>query len=180
MLDKAKDKEISKKIVVPKLDDVTVTDAQIKETLNCLLQMASSSCCDVKSQAIAALSKMSTEAQVQKLMIEEACLDAFMDAASSKLEDIHRCAVHALANLAQYDSICRSIVEKGGVHVLCSLSHSGANQVVRDCSRALSSIAATLGSSVVDDEFRETLMILRRSPDPFAQQAARQLEDLHL
>jgi len=179
LLDKDKDKEIPKKIVVPKLD-VAVTNAQIKETLKCLLQMASSSCCDVKSQAIAALAKMSTDAQVQKVMIEEACLDVLMDALSSKMEDIHRCAVYTLANLAQDDSICRSIVEKGGIRVLCSLSRSSANQVVRDCSRALGLIATTLGSSVVDDEFRETMIALRCSSDPFTQQAARQLEALHL
>jgi len=178
-IEKEKEKEIPKKLKCPKLDDVTVTDKQIRETLQCLLQMASSSCCDVKCQAIAALSKMSTEEQVQKLMLEEACLDAFLTAAASKMEDIHRCAVYALANLAQSVSICQTIVEKGGVSVLCSLSHSSTNQVVRDCSRALGSIASRLGTSVVNDEFRETLKTLRCSPDPFTQQAAHQLEALH-
>jgi len=181
-IEKEKEKEVAKKIVSPKLDDVTVTDKQIRETLQCLLQMASSSCCDVKCQAIAALSKMSTEEQVQKLMLEEACLDAFLTAASSKMDDIHRCAVYGLANLAQSGvSICQLIVEKGGVSVLCSLSHSPTNQVVRDCSRALASIASRLGSSVVNDEFRETLHCL---PTPFTkrdtQQASHNLEALHL
>jgi len=179
-----KEKEIPKKFETPKLDDVTVTDKQIRETLQCLLQMASSSCCDVKCQAIAALSKMSTEEQVQKLMLEEACLDAFLTAAASKMEDIHRCAVYALANLAQSVSICQLIVEKGGVSVLCSLSHSPTGQVVRDCSRALGSIASRLGSTVVNDEFRETLQTLHCLPNPFAKQdtqhAAHQLEALHL
>jgi len=179
LIEKEKEKDIPKKLVSPKLDDVTVTDKQIRETLQCLLQMASSSCCDVKCQAIAALSKMSTEEQVQKIMLEEACLDAFLAAASSKMEDIHRCAVYALANLAQSVSICQLIVEKGGVSILCSLSHSPTNQVVRDCSRALGSIASKLGTSVVNDEFRETLQTLRCSSDPFTQQAAHQLEALH-
>jgi len=178
-IEKEKEKEIPKKPVCPKLDDVTVTDKQIRETLQCLLQMASSSCCDVKCQAIAALSKMSTEEQTQKLMLEEACLDAFLSAASSKMEDIYRCAVYALANLAQSAAICQSIVEKGGVSILCTLSHSPTNQVVRDCSRALGSIASRLGSGVVNDEFRETLQTLRCSSDPSIQEALRQLEALH-
>lgn len=177
-IEKEKEKEIPKKFVTPKLDDVTVTDKQIRETLQCLLQMASSNCCDVKCQAIAALSKMSTEEQIQKLMVEEACLDAFLNAAASKMEDIHRCAVYALANLAQSVSICQSIVEKGGISVLCSLSHSPTNQVVRDCSRVLGSIASRLGTSVVNDEFRETLQTLR-SPDPSTQKVAHQMEALH-
>lgn len=172
-----KENEKAKKPELPKLDDVTVTDKQIRETLQCLLQMASSNCCDVKCQAIAALSKMSLEEQIQKLMLEEACLDAFLAAASSKMEDIHRCAVFALANLAQSVAICQSIVEKGGVSVLCSLSRSSTNQVVRDCSRTLGSIASRLGSSVVNDEFRETLETLQSSSD---EQTAQKLESLHL
>jgi len=174
-----KENEKAKKPEIPKLDDVTVTDKQIRETLHCLLQMASSNCCDVKCQAIAALSKMSIEEQIQKLMLEEACLDAFLAAATSKMEDIQRCAVFALANLAQSVAICQSIVEKGGVSFLCSLSRSPTNQVVRDSSRLLGSIASRLGSSVVTEEFRETLQTLKSS-DPSTYQVAQKLEVLHL
>jgi len=178
-----KDESISgaKKLPLPKLD-VTVTDAQTKETLKCLLQMASSSCCDVKSQAIAALAKMSMEDETQKLMIEEGCLDAFIDSVSSKVEDVHRCAVSALANLAQnHESVCRHIADKGGVHLLCTLTQSGAHQVVRECSRVLGSIATFLGGAIVDEEFRQALEVLRCSRDPFTQKAVEQLfQVLHL
>jgi len=181
LVDKEESISCAKKLPLPKLD-VTVTESQTKETLKCLLQMASSSCCDVKSQAIAALAKMSMEDQTQKLMIEEGCLDAFIDSVSSKVEDIHRCAVSALANLAQnHESVCQRIADKGGVHMLCTLTQSGAHQVVRECSRVLGSIATFLGSTIVDEEFRGVLEVLRCSRDPFTQQAVEKLfQVLHL
>jgi len=77
-----------------------VTEADIRQTLRCLLQMATSKYCDVKSQAIAVLCKMSAEEQQKSIMIEEeGCVEAFIAAVGCPDEDIHRCAVSALANL---------------------------------------------------------------------------------
>jgi len=65
--------------IIAKLD-VQVSDGQIRDTLKSLLQMATSKCCDVKSQALAVLSKMSTEEQSKPLMIEESCIEALIAA----------------------------------------------------------------------------------------------------
>jgi len=170
-IEKEKEKE-KEKLKNPKLDGVIVTDQQIRETLQCLLQMASSKCYDVKCQAIAVLAKMSAEEQIQKLMMEESYIDAFLLAASSKMEDLQRCAVFAIANMAQSVSICQLIAQKGGASILHSLSRSATPQVVRDCSRALGAIASRLGSSVDD--------LLKTHNSPSTQQTTLQLEGIHL
>jgi len=117
---------------------VQVTDAEIRQTLRCLLQMATSKCCDVKSQAIAALCKMTAEEQQKSLMIEEGCVEAFIDAVSCPDEDVHRCAVSALANLAHKRAdVCKKFAEKNGVGRLRTLAKSQTKEVVRESQRAL-------------------------------------------
>jgi len=156
---------------------VQVTDTQFRETLKCLLQMATSKCCDVKSQAVAALCKMSTEEQYQTLMIEEeGCLEAFIAAVGCPDEDVHRCAVSALANLAHSRAdVCRKITEKNGVERLCTLSNSRTKEIVRESLRALLLLTQTLGSNILDDGCHRVMENHRNSQDPFTQQAVQHL-----
>jgi hypothetical protein len=167
------------KTPLPKID-VQVTEEQTRDTLKCLLQMATSKCCDVKSQAVAALCKMSTEEQQQALMLEEeGCLEAFIAAASCPDEDIHRCAVSALANLAHNRApVCRKIAEKDGVQRLCTLSTSNTKEIVRESLRALLSLTQSLGSRILDDGCQRVMETHRDSHDPYTQQAVLYLTKL--
>jgi len=167
----------------PKLD-VEVTPEQIQSTVKCLLEMASSEYVDVKSQAIQALSKMTVaDARTLQLMVSEDCLEMLLKSISSKLEDEHRCAVSALANLGHNCvPVCKSIAAKGGVASLCNLISSTATlHVHRECSRVLRSIAAAVGASVLNQELRHTIQSLSCSQDAYVRQQAGQLvELLHL
>jgi Glu-tRNA(Gln) amidotransferase subunit E-like FAD-binding protein len=160
--------------------DVQVTETQTRETLKCLLQMATSKCCDVKSQAVAALCKMSTEEQHQTLMLEEeGCLEAFIAAAGCPDEDVHRCAISALANLAHNRAgVCKKIAEKNGVQRLCTLSTSNTKEIVRESLRALLSLTQSLGCRILDDGCQRVMETHRNSHDPFTQQAIQYLTKL--
>jgi len=165
---------------LPKLD-VEVSEEQLVSALKCLLQMASSSCSDVKSQAVQALAKMSIEdPKVQQVMIDQGCLDTFLDSLKSELEDIHRCAVSGLANLGlNREGVCHTIAQKGGVQSLCLLvSSTNVPQVLRECSRSLRVVATALGQNMVCSEVRRTVASLSCSQDAFVRQQAGQLVQL--
>jgi len=156
-------------------DDVPA-ETEIRHTLKCLLQMATSQCCDVKSQAVATLCKMSTEEHQKSLMIEEeGCIEAFIDAVSCPDEDIHRCAVSALANLAHSRDVCQKFAEKNGVKQLCTLSNSNTKEIVRSSLKALKLLAESLGSRILDDGCYRVFENHRNSSDPFTQQTAQSL-----
>jgi len=144
--------------------------------------MATSKCCDVKSQAVAALCKMSTEESQQKLMVEEeGCLEAFIAAAGCPDEDVHRCAVSALANLAHNRAnVCQKIAEKNGVQRLCTLSTSRTKEIVRESLRALLSLAQSLGCRILDDGCQRVMESHQDSRDPFTQQAVQYLKKLQV
>jgi len=169
----------SKKLPLPL--EVPIAESQIRDTLKCLLQMASSSCHDVKSQAVAALSKMSTEEQHQALMLEEeGCLETFIAAVTYPVEDVHRCAVSALANLAHNRlHVCEKIAERNGIKLLCALSKSCTKEIVRECLRALLCITRSLHCDV-DDNLQRTIESHRDSRDPFTQLAVQELQKLQL
>jgi len=165
---------------LPQLD-VEVSEEQIQSTVKCLLQMASSECADVKSQAIAALAKMSiADPKTQQLMVSEGCVEALLGALASSLEDVHRCAASALANLGHKRApVCAAIAKQGGVRSLCDLvSTSETTQVHRECSRALRSIAIAVGVSIVDQALRQTVQTLSGSRDAFVRQQANHLLEL--
>jgi len=165
---------------LPKLE-VSIGESQTRDALKCLLQMADSSCCDVKSQAVAALSKMSTEEQHHTLMLEEGCLEVFIAAVDYPVEDVHRCAVSALANLSQNRApVCQKIAEKNGLKSLCHLTKSCTKEIVRESLRALLSIVQLLGRSVIDDQIQRTLESHRDSSDPVTQHAVKELQKLQL
>jgi len=157
--------------------NVKATDAEVRQTLRCLLQMATSKCCDVKSQAIAALCKMSAEEQQKSLMIEEeGCVEAFIAAVGCPDEDVHRCAVSALANLAHKRAdVCKKFAEKNGVERLCTLSNSHTTEIVRESLRALTLLTESLGSRILDDGCHRVLENHRNSPDLFTQQTVQYL-----
>jgi len=156
------------------------TDAEIRQTLRCLLQMAASKCCDVKSQAIAALCKMSAEEQQKAVMIEEeGCVEAFIAAAGCPDEDVHRSAISVLANLAHKRAdVCKKFADKNGVERLCTLSNSNTKEIVRESLRALSLLAESLGSRILDDGCHRVLENHRNSPDLFTRQTVQYLTKL--
>jgi len=176
MVDESSSPSNSKSIT--NFDDVPA-DTEIRQTLRCLLQMATSQCCDVKSQAVATLCKMSTEEHQKSLMIEEeGCIEAFIDAVSCPDEDIHRCAVSALANLAHSRDVCQKFAEKNGVKQLCTLSSSQTKEIVRSSLKALKLLAESLGSRILDDGCYRVFENHRNSSDPFTQQTAQSLIEL--
>jgi len=142
--------------------------------------MATSKCCDVKTQAIAALCKMSAEEQQKAVMIEEeGCIEAFIAAAGCPDEDVHRSAISVLANLAHKRAdVCKKFADKNGVERLCTLSNSNTKETVRESLRALSLLAESLGSRILDDGCHRVLENHRNSPDLFTRQTVQYLTKL--
>jgi len=163
--------------IIAKLD-VQVSDGQIRDTLKSLLQMATSKCCDVKSQALAVLSKMSTEEQSKPLMIEESCIEALMAAVFCSDENCYRCAVSALANLARERAVCQKVADKNGVERLCLLLVSRTKLVAQESLRLLTLLTESLGSDILGDECQRILETHHKSHDPFVQKALPSLSTL--
>jgi len=174
------EKSLSPSTSLPNPDTSKATDAEVRQTVKCLLQMATSKCCDVKAQAIAALSKMSAEEQQKSLMIEEeGCVEAFIAAVGCPDEEVHRCAVSALANLAHKRAdVCKKFAEKNGVERLCTLSNSHTMEIVRESLRTLTLLAESLGSRILDDGCHRVLENHRNSPDLFTKQTVQYLTKL--
>jgi hypothetical protein len=147
--------------------DVEVTPEQIQSTVQCLREMALSDCIDVKSQAIQALSKLSiADSRIQRVMINEGCVDTLLKSIDCKLEDVHRCAVSALANLSHDNvSVCEFIARKNGIKLVCSLvTTSKTLQVHRECLRMLNSVLKSASASV-DQEVLKAVKRLCHSSD---------------
>jgi len=168
-----------KKRVAPVLAEIEVTPEQIKSTLNCLVQMASSECVDVKCQAIQALAKIAiSDCRSKEQMACENCLNILVASIESKMEDVHRCAVHALTNLIRTSAdIGKAIADKGGVKKVCELvQNTETVQVHRECFNFLESILSKLGAKSMDEDVRKTLKLLSASKNLELQQKALSLE----
>jgi len=168
-----------KKRVAPVLAEIEVTPEQIKSTLNCLVQMASSECVDVKCQAIQALAKIAiSDCRSKEQMACENCLNILVASIESKMEDVHRCAVHALTNLIRTSAdIGKAIADKGGVKKVCELvQNTETVQVHRECFNFLESILSKLGAKSMDEDVRKTLKLLSASKDLELQQKALNLK----
>jgi len=103
-------------------------------------------------------------------------LDILLESLHTKFEDVHRCALTALANLAEKRvDVCRKIMSGHHVRQVYELTNSETLQVVRESARILSNIGDQLGHSIVDAEFKRTLYGLSSCTDPSARQRANHL-----
>jgi len=143
-----------------------------KQTIGCLLNMMSSKYVDVKSQAVLAISELTlNDSKIQQMMVKEGVVEQLVEELSCQLEDVHRCAITALANLARdREEVCQKIADNGGIKQLLLLSKSQTLQVIRESARVLVQIATTLGGKVLDDAFLTCLKDFRCSRDDRARQ----------
>jgi hypothetical protein len=163
----------------PPLDSVVTVD-QMKQTVKSLLLMIQSKCVDLKAQGIVTLADLTAaDPKVQKMMIETGVLDALVEELSCQSTDVHRCAITGIANLAhERDAVCAKLAECGAVKVLLGLAKSDTPQVVRETARLLANIGTTLGTKVVDTEFKSTLKQIRGCRDARARQHISPLVEL--
>jgi hypothetical protein len=163
----------SVQLVTPPPLDVHVTVDQARDTMKCLVQMASSDCADVKSKAIDALTEITREQdeKIQQMMVTDGGLDMLLECLDSTYEDVHRSAISGVANLTkERASACQHVVES--LPLLYKLATSETLQTVREVARALDNIGVALGKDVVDLRYRQTLDVLSYSKDPVAQSHA--------
>jgi len=163
--------------------EVEVSDDDIRNTIQNLLEMANSQFLDVKMEAILALTKMSLDdSKTRRVMIKEGCIDIFLQCMTSEVEDISRNAVNGLANLLQgkeRESLCKQIARKGIVKTLSTVVASNeTTQIKRECSRALVCLACSLGPSIIDDDFETMRKALSDSRDACIQKEIGQLNEI--
>jgi hypothetical protein len=165
------------RLPVPCLPDNAATADQVVESLNCLLLMASSTYVDVKANAMHVLSEVTaTDRRVQDLVLSASGLETLLESLHTKFEDVHRCALATLANLADKRvDVCRKIVSGRHIRQVYELTNSETLQVVRESARILNHIVEELGKSVVDSEFSRTLRSLCTCTDPLVKQTANHL-----
>jgi hypothetical protein len=180
LIEKVKGATVRTETPAPPPLDAVITVDQVRQTVKSLLMMVTSKCLDLKTQAIVTLADMTAaEPKVQKMMVDEGVLDALVDELSTSSADIHRCAVTGIANLAhERDSVCTKLQEIGAIKTLLALAKSEVPQVVRETARLLANIGTTLGTKVVDTEFRATLKSIRGGRDMRARQHISALAEL--
>jgi hypothetical protein len=111
---------------LPKLPSVTISEEQIKRSLECLLQMAASDFEDVKVQAVTALCRMSVDHVNRKCMRgSQDCLRILLNSLGFA-DDADRCAFYALLNLVgqgDHDAVAarKSVVTLKGLQRACDL-----------------------------------------------------------
>lgn len=164
--------------------DAQITTEQAKETLKNLLQMASSKYVDVKHQALLALADLvnNAGAKVQSLMVATGVVELLAEELNCSNEDVHSCALTALATLCRdKEDVCKRAHDAGVITTLLSLRGSARLQVVRECARALGHIGSSLGTKVIDDNFRSALAQFRYCRDARAREyVAPLLESLRI
>jgi hypothetical protein len=167
----------SSRLPAPSLPDNAATADQVVDSLNCLLLMASSTYVDVKANAMHVLSEVTaTDRRVQDMVLSASGLETLLESLHTKFEDVHRCALTTLANLADKRvDVCRKIVSGRHIRQVYELTNSETLQVVRESARILNHIVEELGKSVVDSEFSRTLRSLCTCTDPHVKQTANHL-----
>jgi hypothetical protein len=157
----------------------------LRFTVKCLLQMARSQFADVKLEGMQALVKLSApgDGATAKVMVEEGCVEAFVECVSYPMEDLSRLSISGLANLAFVRAeVWPVVVRKGGLSALCSRVQqapaSPCVQTVRECSRALKGLASHLGKKAYSEsELVSAIAALSRHSDPFVHKIGQDMAD---
>lgn len=77
-----------------------VTLDHVENTIQNLVQMATSSCVDVAGQGFMALTQLSADSRLHELLLRMGVLSMWVDHLGSDSDDIHRYCITGLANLA--------------------------------------------------------------------------------
>jgi hypothetical protein len=132
---------------------------QAGETIKCLKQMAASTFLDVKTEAFCCLAHFSQEPTLHDVLLEEGAFDLFCAALTESNENLRRCGVTGLANLAKSrEPRCRELVRQGIVQrlvdSLCdSLRESRSTpQITREGSRLLLYVAQSVGREMIPQD----------------------------
>jgi len=150
-------------------EDVQTTAEQMRKTLTYLVQMASSDCADVKIIGLQALCQLTTDRRSHSAVLEECGIERLLLWMQSKNEDVHRCALTALANVTATCSNRVDVWKKvvtSGLKPLCLLVHSETAHVVREAARFIVNLAAAMGSGLLPyDDVKTAVSHLRSSAD---------------
>jgi len=155
----------------PLVESPSESLSSTRDTLKSLLQMAGSKFSDVKSQALSALCDMTHNCSSvhTTMMLDEGAVRTCTDELKNVVEDIHRVAVTAIANLTvRREDVGNAILAAEGLPSLVKLAQSETPQVVRESARALANLATAVGSRMDDQELRGALRSLMCSEDPRA------------
>jgi len=161
----------------PVIDESELSDDEAVQSINCLMQMASSDFIDVKASAVLAVSELSVEPAVQEALLKWG-ISPLVDWLTCRNEDVHRCAATIIANLANgkradfCKAFCNSALSR-----LASLTTSETLQVVRESARALANVASTLSREMHDcKEWSSVLRNLASCEDPRIRWFATQIQ----
>jgi len=156
--------------------------SKLPDTVRFLVQMAKSEYCDVMSEGIRTLCDLSADSAAQPVLIAEGVFDLFLTNSDNEMEDVHRCSVTGLANLAtKREPQCKSLVSHGCVRSLIRSmkDQSSTPQIVRETARLLVSISEQVGRDMIltdEAEAAKALQDLMCSPDPVVRQHADNLQ----
>lgn len=139
-------------------DEDAPTMQDYEETVSNLLSMAISACVDIKTQGLQALYQMTESAGLARAAVasSQQAWKTLEESLGSEDEDVHRCAVSALANLFADDRELSWSLEHIGVvaKIICLLTNSTVLEVVRRSALALANLGNKLkGNLLVALEF---------------------------
>jgi len=133
--------------------DVSPTSASaVQKSVDSLVEMAMSDCTDIKSQAIQMLCSLTSESAYCDALVNCAGgVKSLLNCLAHKNEDVHRCALTALANLTdakKRQGVCGSIIESPAFGSVMDAHVSSPNrQIVREAARAIANVADSVGFS---------------------------------
>lgn len=151
------------------------------ETINALLAMARSDFCDIQSEAMTVLADSTTSEPMQKALLSVKGLETILNLVKSPTPTVHRCAVATLANMITNQlEATRELRDLGIVAVLqARILNSTVLQVLRECSRALRTLALQMGQVSFAAEKLDPAAVQRlmESPDPIISENGRLIQE---
>lgn len=158
--------------------------SKLGDTVKFLVQMASSEYCDVMVEGMRTLCDLSSDSSAKQTLIAEGVFDLFLSNCGNEVEDVNRCSLTGLANLAEdRPQQCTDLVSKGTVRSLIRNIKDKTcptPQIVRETARLLVHVSEQVGrdmiqSGAVEDAHR-ALNELMCSSDPVVRNHADQLK----
>jgi len=158
--------------------------SKLGDTVKFLVQMASSEYCDVMVEGMRTLCDLSSDASAKQTLIAEGVFDLFLSNCGNELEDVNRCSLTGLANLAESrPQQCSDLVSKGTVRSLIRNIKDKScptPQIVRETTRLLVHVSEQVGRDMIQtgaaEDAQRALQELMCSSDPVVRHHADQLQ----
>uniref|UniRef100_A0A7S0LMS9 Uncharacterized protein n=1 Tax=Coccolithus braarudii TaxID=221442 RepID=A0A7S0LMS9_9EUKA len=161
-------------------DEEQPTAEQLQMSVKPLQGMLESGYMDVMRQGVMGIVHQSLDKRLTKYLADEGCLKALLKGSQSRMEDVHRCCLTALANIAEScseDALVR-MVKLGVVRLAANHALSANKHVQRESARLLAGCCrcdSKLCGDAEVDELCQKLEQLQTHPNAMIQKHGREI-----